>query len=360
MSERKPKTRGNGQGCVYKPKGSTMWTAQVTIGWKKNRAGTGLVPVKRTKGGFKYKNDAILYCATLYAASAKPDRVTLQQLYDDWDLFYSPRVGKSTMVNYSAAFKPFAPLHHIYIDLITAADLQQCMDDCPAGKRTHENMKCVAGLLWHYAYDRQLIDRDVTQNLYIGKGETVKREPITEKELKTIKSAIGKERYADYIFAQCYLGFRPGEFLALKKSDVHMESGQMIIVGGSKTDAGRDRSVPVPPPIREIIDIRLAQPNTDYLFPRAEIRDDKFIGWKPMSHEYYNKHIFKPMMKKLNIAEGKTPYCARHTYADKLKKARGDDAAKAALMGHTDYAFTQAAYQSVTAQDLKTIAKSIK
>ena len=164
MSERKPKSRGNGQGSVFKPKGSTCWTAQVIIGWKMNRSGTGLVPIKRTKGGFKHKNDAVFYCATLYSASARPSRVTLQQLFDDWDPFYSPRVGKSTMVNYRAAFKHFAPLHDIFLDLITAADLQQCMDDCPAGKRTHENMTCVAGLLWHYAYDRELVDRDITQN----------------------------------------------------------------------------------------------------------------------------------------------------------------------------------------------------
>ena len=65
-------------------------------------------------------------------------------------------------------------------------------------------------------------------------------------------------------------------------------------------------------------------------------------------------------MQQLGIAEGKVPYCARHTYADKLKKANGDTMAKAALMGHTDYAFTQRAYQSVTEKDLKQIASSIR
>jgi len=357
MSERKSKSRGNGQGSVYKPKGSTFWTAQVVIGWKKNSAGTGMIPIKRTKGGFRYKNDAILFCATLYSASARPARLTLQQLFDDWDPFYSPRVGKSAMVNYRCAFKHFSPLHDIFLDLITAADLQQCMDNCPAGKRTHENMKCVAGLLWHYAYDRELVDRDITQNLYIGKGVTVKREPITEKELRIIKAAIGKEKYAEYVYAHCFLGFRPGEFLALRKSDLRTIDGQLVLIGGSKTDAGRDRPVPVPPPILDIINSRMAQPGTDLLFPREDQRRGILL---PMSHDYYNKHIFKPMMKKLNIAEGKVPYCARHTYSDKLKQAKGDDAAKAKLMGHTDYAFTQSAYQSVTPRDLKTIAKSIK
>lgn len=360
MPEHKTKSRGNGQGSVYKPKGSKFWTAQYVVGWKPSLDGSSLVPVKKTKGGFKYKDDAVLFIAELKQASAKARRVTLQQLYDEWEPFYSPRVGASTMVNYSAAFKHFSRFHHIFIDLITAADLQECMDACPAGKRTHENMKCTAGLLWHYAYDRELIDRDITQNLYIGKGTTVKREPITEKELKVIRAAIGKEQYADYVYAHCYLGFRPGEFLALKKSDLRKEGGQLILTGGSKTDAGRDRSVPVPPPIADIIQLRADQLGTDLLFPRAVYRKNEFVCWQAMSHDYYNKHIFKPLMKKLGIAEGKVPYCARHTYANKLKKAKGDTMAKAAMMGHTDYAFTQLAYQSVEPSDLKTIAKSMK
>lgn len=353
----KTKSRGNGQGSVYKR--GTTWTAQVTIGWKASADGSRLVPVKKTKGGFKLKKDAVLYCDKLFTDTVRR-RVTLKQLYDEWETFYSSRIGKSTMDGYMYAFKHFAPLAPLYIDQISAADLQKCMDDCPSGKRTHENMKCIAGLLWHYAYDKDLTDRDITQNLYTGKGIKVKREPITEKELKIIKAAIGKEQYADYVYAHCFLGFRPGEFLALKKSDLQTVDGQLVIVGGSKTDAGRDRRVPVPAAIRDIIDIRTRQKGTDFLFPRMDIQKDCVLGWKPMTCEYYNKHVFKPLMAKLGIAEGKVPYCARHTYADKLKEAKGDVSAKAKLMGHTEYAFTQVAYQSVTPKDLKTIAKSLK
>ena len=347
------KSRGNGQGSVYKPKGSPFWTAQVVVGWKPSADGSRLIPIKKTKGGFKLKKDASLYCEQLYSAAARPRRLTLQQLFDDWEPFYSPRVGRSTMDNYRYAFKHFSAFSDIFVDLITAADLQQCIDTCPSGKRTKQNMKCTAGLLWHYAYDRELIDRDITQNLYVGKDPTVKREPITEQELKIIRAAVGTEPYADYVFAQCYLGFRPGEFLALRKADVRKDRGQLILTGGSKTDAGRDRSVPVPPPILFIIQQRLDTIGTDLLFPRLS-------DLKPMSHDYYNKHVFQPLMARLGIAEGKTPYCARHTYADKLKKVKADDRIKAALMGHTDYTFTQQAYQSTTISELKKAANSMK
>ena len=141
----------------------------------------------------------------------------------------------------------------------------------------------------------------------------MKREAITEKELKIIRSAIGKIQYADYVYAQCSLGLRPGEFLTLKKSDLQTVGGQLVLICGSGTDTGRDRCAPVPEAVREIIDMRLRQTGTDLLFPRLDIQHDCVLGWKPMTTAYYSKYVFKPLLKKLSIAEDKAPYCAHYT-----------------------------------------------
>lgn len=359
---RKSKSRGNGQGCAYL-RGKT-WEAQVVIGYKPpNTPGGAPIPIKRRKGGFPTKKAAIAACPGLLTAKGEKYRLTLQQLYDAWYPFYEPRVGPSTMVNYRCAFKHFSPLHNTYIDLITAGDLQDCLDACPAGKRTHENMKAVAGLLWAYASDHEYVLRDITENLYIGKGETQQRDPITEEELEIIGAAIPQEPFASYVYAMAYLGFRPSEFLGLKKSDLRIEKGLLVLTAGSKTDAGRDRQVPVPPIIGKIIADRMSVSGTDLLFPQyiySRKSSHDFLGFKLMGHEYFNKHIFQPLCARLGIAAGKTPYCARHSYADKLKRAQVDDKTKAALIGHTDYAFTQSHYQSTDIVDLKDAAASIR
>ena len=64
-------------------------------------------------------------------------------------------------------------------------------------------------------------------------------------------------------------------------------------------------------------------------------------------------------MASLGIAEGKVPYGARHTYSNKLKKAKGDDLDKAALMGHSDYTFTQTHYQETNLEDRNSITKGL-
>ena len=361
--KRKKRTRANGTGTAIK-RGHT-WTAVVVKGWKWSADNTHRIPDYATKGGFKKKNDALNYCAVLLKDKAKKNAhlYTLDDVYKEWEVKYSPRIVASTMVCYQSAYKHFHDLHSTFIDLITAKDLQDCMDKCPAGKRTHQNMKVTAGLIWAYALDAEIVDRDITDNLYIGKHETVQREPLTEQEVQTIRGAIGKERYAEYIYALCYLGFRPGEFLSLRKEHYKVIDGVEVLINGSKTDAGRDRIVVIPPQILDIVRARLYVPGTDLIFPQYRFSRGKkqaFLGFKQMDDSYFRVEVFKPIMARLNIAEGKVPYSARHTYSDKLKRAEGDDKTKAGLMGHTDYAFTQSHYQSTDLDDLITVAVSME
>lgn len=359
----KPKQRGNGTGTAIKRGNS--WMARVVVGWRVSADGSHKIPVYRTKAGFKTRKEAINHCSVLLSARAqdvKVARPTLDDVYKLWESAYGPRIVQSTMVCYRSAYKHFQPLHARFIDLITAADLQKCMDDCPAGKRTHQNMKVTAGLIWGYAMDANIIDKDITDNLYIGKHETEQRDPLTEDEVEVIRQAIGTERYAEYVYALCYLGFRPGEFLSLRKDHYRTIDGIEVLINGSKTEAGKDRVVVIPPQILDIVRTRLFVPGTDLLFPQYRFSRAKkpiLKGFKQMDDAYFREDVFKPMMARLGIAEGKVPYCARHTYSDKLKRAEGTDKAKAGLMGHTDYAFTQSHYQSTDLDDLLAVAVSL-
>lgn len=359
-SKRRVKARGNGQGTAYKV-GNT-WTAQVIVGYRPPKDDAHQpIPVKKKKGGFATKKEALAYCVILKGLKTEC-KLTMQELYDAWAPWYEVRVDKETMGCYRAAFLHYQKLHGKKIVEIRASDLQDCMDLCPRGHRTHQNMKVLAGLLWKYALDHEYVTRNIAENLYIGKGRSVQREALTTDEVETIRRAIGKERYAEYIYCLCYLGFRPGEFLSLRKEHYKVIDGIEVLVNGSKTDAGRDRIVVIPPQILDIIRDRLYIPSTDLIFPMYQMtrKTDKFKGFKQMSDEYFNKHVFKSVCASLGIAEGKVPYAARHTYSDKLKNADGSDKAKAGLMGHTDYAFTQSHYQSTDMDDLLAVAVSIQ
>ena len=361
------KSRGNGTGTAFK-RGSA-WTAQVIVDWRVIAENKPLVPVKVTKGGFRTRDQALQYCPILKAEYNGPTAVqmTLQQIYDAWEPWYSPRVDPSTMAGYRAAYNYFGKLHDKNIAQISADDLQQCMDDCPKGKRTHQNMKVVAGLLWKYAKDKHLVSQVESENLYTGKGKSKKREALTDIEVEKIRQAIGSERYAEYIYVLCYLGYRPGELLELRKDQVVEHKGRLFLIEGKKTEAGINRTVPVHQKIEDIIRSRLYVPGTDLVFPQYTFSKSSkknpmplFTGFKQMSDNYLRENVFKPICSRLGIAKGKVPYAARHTFTNKLKNANGNDIDKAALAGHSDYTFTQTKYQSTDLDELLAVVDSFK
>ena len=49
---------------------------------------------------------------------------------------------------------------------------------------------------------------------------------VTERELKRIQGAIGREDYADYVYAQGALGIHPGVLVALKKMTSGWKAGR--------------------------------------------------------------------------------------------------------------------------------------
>ena len=94
----KTKSRGNGQGTVFKR--GTTWTACATACNPRRT---------KTKGGFSTKRDALAALPELRQqllhGSAAPDNITFAKVYDKWETRHMERVASSTMDCYRAAYK---------------------------------------------------------------------------------------------------------------------------------------------------------------------------------------------------------------------------------------------------------------
>ena len=370
MSEdktRSKRVRGNKQGSVYYRADRKCWVVQITIGHKPPKTEGGyVIPIKKRYSGFKRKKDAGEFLNKLLnGETPQTNKLSLDEVFTAWKAAYESRVAVKTMKGYEQAFNYFSDLKYRKIHTITAAELQACMDKCPKGKRTHQLMKVTAGLVWAYAVDANYVQKNVTENLYIGKHETKPRQPLTPDEIELIKNSIGKLRYAEYIYCLCYLGFRPGEFLEIKKEQVICETIDKepvyYIVEGKKTAAGINRKVIIPKQILPLVLERIWIPGSDYLFPFYYFsrNKDELKEFRKMTTNYFDEKVFGSIAAKLGIKD-KVPYSARHAYADKLKHAEGDVKDKAALIGHTDFNFTRSQYMSSPLEDLKAVVDSIK
>lgn len=343
------KSRGNGQGCAFK-RGKT-WTAIITTGYSVGPDGK-LHKNTRSKGGFRTKKEALAYVPQLATQPRSTSR-SWSKIYDAWKPTH--RAGKSTMDCYAAANNYFRPIWQQPMDQIDIDDLQACQDECPKGRRTRENMKALAGLLYKYAIPRHAASLNLGQYLVISADASSSRVALPNEALRAIVGAVGRVPGADYVACQCYLGFRPSELLALDA--INYNRSERAFVGGAKTDAGRDRVVTVSPVIQPIIDRLTAGKISGPVFCNQD--------GGPLQIKQY-RAMFYCVLDSVGIenpvgADGRhlyTPHSCRHTFATLLKRAEGSDRDKLELMGHTSTEMLRH-YQDVSYEDLRRITDAI-
>lgn len=349
--ERSPKKRGNGQGTVLElPSGK--YKVVVTLGYYTDEQGKRH---RRTRSRvFARKKDAVAAVPELLNAKpAEKKRVTFKELYDKW--LPTHRAGKSTIDCYKAAIKYFAPLWHVPVADIDLDDLQECLDECPHGKRTRQNMKAVCGLVYKYGIPRKAIPENLNlAQFLIVEGEgTARRASFTDEEIEAIKKACGKVPHAEEVYILIYTGFRPSEYLSLTADSY--DNALQTLTGGSKTAAGRDRVVTLSPKIAPLV-AALAASGGPLL---------KDPSGKPWTLKGWTEDVFYPVLEAAGIdnpVEDRrhkyTPHSCRHTFATLMKRVEGADKDKQELIGHASAEMLRY-YQDVEIADLKRITDAI-
>ena len=269
------------------------------------------------------------------SVEARKPAETWQEVYDAW--FPTHQATQATLDCYKAAERWFSPVHRMKMQDITVDHLQEALDACPKGRRTQENMRTLAGLLYKYAIPRGLAEMNMASYLTIHVKGSGGKEPLPDAALDALKAHLDDVPGADYVLCHCFLGFRPGELLALKVEDYNKQ--ERAFRGGAKTDAGRNRTVTVPPVIQPIVD-RLV---------RDKIAGPVFCRWdgQKMSVEYYRDFFYKvldacgidnPTVEDSNgVTRRKyTPHSCRHTFAMLTARASSNDSVAMMLLGHSD------------------------
>ena len=349
--ERSPKKRGNGQGTVLElPSGK--YKVVVTLGYYTGEDGRRH---RRTRSRvFARKKDAVAAVPELLNAKpAEKKRITFKELYDKW--LPTHRAGKSTIDCYKAAIKYFAPLWHVPIADIDLDDLQECLDECPHGKRTRQNMKAVCGLVYKYGIPRKVIPENLNlAQFLIVEGEgTARRASFTDEEIEAIKKACGKIPHAEEVYILIYTGFRPSEYLSLTADSY--DNALQTLTGGSKTAAGRDRVVTLSPKIAPLVAALAASGGPLIKDPSG----------KPWTLKGWTEDVFYPVLEAAGIGNPVedrrhkyTPHSCRHTFATLMKRVDGADKDKQELIGHASAEMLRY-YQDVEIADLKRITDAI-
>ncbi len=267
-------------------------------------------------------------------------KLTFADIWADWSENGLRDLSRQTNASYKAAFLNLAPLHEKQFSEIRTAEIQAVIDGCGKGYSSRTNMKVVCSYLYKYAIQNDIVQRDYSQYVKVGKNETKEKTIFTDIEIQRLFENDNLP-YADAVLILLYTGFRVQEYLNIRKTDVDFTHG--VITGGLKTDAGRGRAVPIHPKIMK------------YVKAKYDACSDPFGKLTPITQSCFRTH-FEQLMKQLHI-EGKTPHCTRHTFATLMGREGVDALAITQIMGHADYGFTVKHY---THTDVGYLAEQIK
>ena len=337
--------RANGNGSITKVSDNRRKPYKVTItkGWDVN---TGK-QLKKVLGYYftqKEANKALAdYLDTPYDLELA--NTTFKEVYEKWSKIKYPKVSHSAILGYQSAYNNVEKLHNMKIKDIKARHLQEAIDNCSKGQATKKKIKFLFGQMFAYAMQNDIITKDYSEFVDIGKAsEESKREPFSNKEIELLWKHIDNIEFIDTILIMIYSGFRIGELLELETKNIDLIN--MTMTGGLKTEAGKNRLVPIHPKILPLIEKRYNKDN-QYLIIN-------FKG-KKMKYDNYYKEKFIPIMEQLNMKH--RPHDCRHTFATLLSNANANATAIKKMIGHESYATTEKIY---THKDIEELRKNVE
>lgn len=231
------------------------------------------------------------------------------------------KYSKATESSTRAAYKNCGKLHNLAFCTLRHSDLQSVVDSCPLKYASLELIINLLHQMYKYALVNDLCEKDYSIGLKIKKADDDEQGiPFTTEELKKIYAARSDD-VAEMLIIMCLSGFRINEYV-----NIHVDINEWYFKGGSKTEAGKDRIVPVHPFVQNMVAGRMERYGK--LLPDGV--------WK------FRRHM-DTLLKRLGI-QHHTPHDCRHTFSYLCEKYEVVENDRKRMLGHSFNDITNRVY----------------
>lgn len=309
------------------------YRAMITVGMNPD-TGKPIQKLLKPVSYFETYNDA--YTALL-ENSKKPynpnTEMTIAQLYKEWSEQSFPNLVDSSVKNYKACYRYIKSFHEYKAADCKPVVIKQILTCEGIPKSKISLVKVMLNLMFDYAVENEIVEKNYprltnTKNLIsydVKKGHKA----FSNDELKTLWSHSDDPK-VQWILINIYSGFRPGEMSEVLLKNIDFNTN--IMIGGKKTDAGKERPVPIHPDIRKFV---LAKHNI------AKNKGNDYLGYK---YYIYYFRDFNTVLEKYNLNTDHSPHDCRKTFITLAKKYNLDEYAIKRIAGHAIKDITEKIY----------------
>ena len=222
------------------------------------------------------------------------------------------------------------------------ADVQGFAKSMGQRSKSHvDKVKYVTGQLFKAAMDNGFIVKSPCEGVVWDYVKDGAREALSEDVVRAITQGWREHSAGVWAMLVLYAGLRPSEAFALRAENIseteikvtdgsHFEHGQLVIMPGQTKSAAGQRSIPILPPLRPVVEA----------LPKEGLVCTSTRGL-PVSQSAYKRN-WTAFCNKLGIHTDM--YSLRHTFCSMLYDAGVDVKTAQYLMGHADLEVTMKIY----------------
>lgn len=242
MSRKKQQFRHeNGFGSIVKLSGKRRkpFAVRVTVGWKDGKQ------VRKYLGYYTSEAEALIALADYHKNEVDLDltELTLDEVWNRWiEGVKNKDLSVSVMRNHNATYGKLGSLLDKRMKDIKTVHLQQWMDSIDLKPRTKGKMKSSMNQVFDYAIKNDIVSKNYANFIEINEKAEQVGAVFTDEEIKILWDNVENETVRQLLIL-IYTGVRIGELLAISRDNINFEGGYMI--GGNKTEAGRNRIIPI-------------------------------------------------------------------------------------------------------------------
>jgi len=273
--------------------------------------------------------------------------ITFKEVFELWKLEHFKRLTGYGKEGYETAYTHFGGLYNEKFRELRTSHYQPVFDavsDQGRKRPTLEKMKQLASQLSQWGMREEIIATNYAQFIRLPEAEKTEKETFTVDEIKKLKAST--DDAAKLVTILIYTGMRIGELLSLETDNVFVN----YCIGGEKTEAGRDRIIPIP---------HEARSEMAYFKAKAEGKPlliDGYDGNRTVAN--FRKRDYYGLLETLDISK-KSPHSTRHTYASMAVKSGMAPETLQKILGHADYSTTANIYVHADIDALISAAEKI-
>lgn len=357
----KRKRLPNGFGTISKLKNKNLrrpFRAQVCVG--KNFYGRPIYKSLKPQSSFETYNDAYAALMEYHKNPYDLDSdLTVEQLYEKWsEEYFKTLSSHSSERTVKSAWNYCSSIYGMRAKDLRARHIKGCMESGTYvinGKEKHPSpttktkIKSLFNLMLDYAEEHELVDKNYARTFKLADDiikdiEEEKKDHIdfTNEEMQKLWNNLYDVDYVDVLLIQCYSGWRPQELGLLRIENVDLEN--WFITGGMKTDAGKDRIVPIHPKIRSLVKYRYQEAQklgSEYLINCTDTKTHR--SSLKLTYDKYRHRVDK-IVEQLELNPDHRAHDGRIQFATMAGDANMNEYAVKRIMGHKIKDITEGTY----------------